>query len=669
MAKSDFDIDETEYDVVYDDVKKQKKSKKSKKFSDSSAADQAIISNLSSNNTNNNLSDDLGDFTGNIVYDDAKKTSISDWFQSINIRVLVVIGGIFLVIFVVAFLIIHSVIKASNAYSSETIIPDIVYMGETSNMYVATKYSGRGNPKKDINNTENLFESADSNVLYILNDNVKGSSALNTIIPVQEGRTTVSIVSKLDGKTIGKREKEVVVCPAFDASMVPLKIISVNRGSRYDLKIDFGEEECAKGVTYSIKDKSIATVDETGAIEGIAVGKTILTIGRGTKSVSMTIVVTDDYVSLQSFKVNSLDVQLAPSEKYRLNTDYAPINATSFIVSYYSQNSDIASVSAGGLITALSVGSTTIKVTTPSFMGDVLVNVTVKDNQSTDFPTNMVLDRSKLNLVQGNSQKINATFTPNTVSKDVIKWSSSNEEIVGVTPKGVIYAKGVGKAIVTAATNNGISRDVEVNVEKIKSPTIVVSDGIKSGNWHTKPFVMTFLGSDSGTVYFYGDSTSNMKNVSNKLTISNNENKTYYVKACTRVCEEVCDSEKEDTDEVTKSCKTVCSEEPSVCSDSVTYVSKLDRTKPVITTVVGIDTVPAKSDTVQIAVSDTTSLVNKWCVTDGNSYGKCRWKKIEPSSNPVLEYTALKNGTYYAFVKDVAGNISNSYEFQITSIE
>ncbi|MBQ6546895.1 MAG: Ig-like domain-containing protein [Bacilli bacterium] len=667
MAKSDFDLDEQEYDVVLDEPKSKKKTKNSKKSSKtSSAADKAILDNLNSGNASNNASAELGDFSNNVVYDD-EKTSIFDGLSSANLRTIIVMSGLLLVIFVAIFVIALSIVKAGNAYEAETIIPDIVYMGETSNIYVATKYTGNGKPKKNISETENEFESSDANTLYVLNDSVKGPAVLNTIIPVQEGRAKISIISKLDGKTIGKEEKEVVVCPAFDASMVHLKNISVVKGSKYNLEIDFGEKECVKGITYSSSDQNIATVSDDGVVEGIAVGNTVLTIRRGTKSASVTVNVTDSSVSLQSFNVAPLELRLSIGEKYRLKTDYSPITATNFVVNYYSYNSDIVSVSKGGLITALSVGTTTIKVSNTGLMGSTEIKVVVSDEASSDFATDMVLDRSEVKLVQGQSQKIDVTFTPNTISKDIVKWNSSNEEIATVTPSGVIYAKGVGNAVVTASTDNGISRDIAVNVIKIKSPTIVTSDGIKSDNWHTKPFVISFLGSDSGTVYYYGDSVTNMKNVGDKLTISASENKTYYVKACTRVCQEVCTPKKNAKDD-DKDCKTVCSEEPSVCSDSVMYVSKLDNVKPSITTVVGIDEISSKTDTVQIAITDNASLVNRWCVTDRNSYGRCKWKAIEPSSNPVLEYAISKNGTYYAFARDVAGNISDGYEFKITNI-
>ena len=132
-----------------------------------------------------------------------------------------------------------------------------------------------------------------------------------------------------------------------------------------------------------------------------------------------------------------------------------------------------------------------------------------------------------------------------------------------------------------------------------------------------------------------------MTNKGSKITISNDEKVTYYVKACKN----------------------------GVCSSTVTYISKLDVTKPRVLTVAGIENSAVKEDSVQIALKDTTSLVQKWCVTNIENYSTCQWKTIQTMSNPVVTYTAKYNSTYYVYAKDSAGNISDSYTFEITNIE
>lgn len=690
MAKSDFDLDDQEYDVVYDDSKKKsllfkekKKSKKSLKSDNSSLVDNAISENLSiSGNDVNDISNtsDLGDFS-NVVFDDNVNLSpvekISDYFSTINVRFLVVVGGIFLIVFVISFLVALTIIKSNKAYESEIMIPDIVYIGETSNMYSSSKYVGSGKAKKDVNSTETTFTSLNEKVLYILNKSVTGSFAVDTIIPVQEGRAKVEVVSKLDGKTISSAKKTVVVCPAFEPSLLNVKHISLTKDSEYQLSINYGENECSRGVTYTSSNESVATVDSNGSIKGIEVGKSILTIKRGTKTISLTIDVTDKDVSLKSFKIVPSELQLVKGEKFRLNVDYSPSNATGFSVVFESKDREIVNVSEDGLVEALAPGKTTISVTTSSYTFNTDIAVNVKDNKSDAFPTSVSLDKSDVVLTQGGSSKIWVSFSPEDVSNDVISYKSSDEEVAVVVSNGIIYAKKPGKAIITVSTNNGISKYVKVYVTKMKTPILRVSDGITSNNWHTKPYVLSFFGSENGAFYYYGESPEKINSVSDRLIVSNDETKTYYIKACTRICSDTCTNKKDKNGDVVeddygnpiKECKSKCSSAPSICSDPVTYISKLDKTKPYVKTVVGIDDTPAKTDTVQIYIVDNISFATKWCVTNKKSYGNCKWKTIEGKVNPLVNYTAYKNGMYYVFVKDGAGNMSDAYEFEITSIE
>ena len=121
--------------------------------------------------------------------------------------------------------------------------------------------------------------------------------------------------------------------------------------------------------------------------------------------------------------------------------------------------------------------------------------------------------------------------------------------------------------------------------------------------------------------------------------------------------------------EKSKKCNTKCAEKPFVCSEPTNYVSKMDSTKPYIASVTSVEDLSDESDTVQISINDNLSMVEKWCVTNKNNFIYCKWNTIKPDINPKLNFVSYKNGTYYAFAKDVAGNISDGYKFEISNIE
>ena len=69
------------------------------------------------------------------------------------------------------------------------------------------------------------------------------------------------------------------------------------------------------------------------------------------------------------------------------------------------------------------------------------------------------------------TKEINVSYEPDDV-KEEITWSSSNEEIASVS-NGIITAKGIGNATITATTTSGIKDQVNVEVyQKVESLTL-----------------------------------------------------------------------------------------------------------------------------------------------------------------------------------------------------
>ncbi|WMJ83157.1 DUF6273 domain-containing protein [Oscillospiraceae bacterium MB24-C1] len=90
-------------------------------------------------------------------------------------------------------------------------------------------------------------------------------------------------------------------------------------------------------------------------------------------------------------------------------------------------------------------------------------------------------------------------------------------------------------------------------------------------------------------------------------------------------------------------------------------VSKIDTTKPVVSAV----TVPdawATNNAVSINASDDASGINTYAVSSTNSVPSTGWQ----TGN---SFTLTSNGTYYAWAKDAAGNVSAGYAFTVNRID
>lgn len=645
MAKGDFNVEEPEYYEKSDEVEETETEETESEQTDTSKEETDLYHQDYGENSDFSKIGAYKDLeyidNADVVYEDKEnltsKDKVTDLFSTINKKALLVLGGILLLAVLILVIVSVSISNYNKGYKSTIIVPEIVYLGETGNISVLSE------GKEDIEKTVSTFTSANEDIITILNKKMEGKEVLNTLIPVQEGRTTVKIVSKLNNRDMADQSKEIVVCPAFNNDLLLAKNISVVKGDKYNLKIDFGEKECGEGIEYESSNDNIMTVDESGVVEGKNIGEAILTIRKDTRTISVNVYVTNDYIDMTSFSVLPEKIQLKPDGNARIKVDYSPNNATSSSIRLYSTDSNVVTVSEGGFIKALKPGEAIIKVTPSN--GDITreIEVVVSEEVSSEGTevTEMKLDKSSISLVQGESEKVTAIVTPSNAKDKTINWKSSNKNVATVTKEGVIFGKEEGTAEITAYTNNNISRTVQVVVTKMKLPQIVASDNIQTNQWHNKPYTLKFYGSENGVTYYYGKTENSMTNQGSKVTISKDEKATYYVKACKN----------------------------GVCTSTVTYISKIDITKPQVLAVAGIESTAVSEDSVNIALKDVTSLVQKWCVTTVDNSSACTWKTINTMATPVVTYTAKYNATYYAFAKDTAGNISDSYDFQITNIE
>lgn len=128
-------------------------------------------------------------------------------------------------------------------------------------------------------------------------------------------------------------------------------------------------------VTYQSSNASVATVSSSGEVKGISAGtaEIRLTAGGFTKSLALNVKVVATNIDLQSSYI-----VLKPGNTFSLQAAVYPSNATEQDLNYKSLDNAIASVSGGGVVTAIKNGCTTIIVSST----DVSVVATVVVNQN-----------------------------------------------------------------------------------------------------------------------------------------------------------------------------------------------------------------------------------------------------------------------------------------------
>ena len=208
-------------------------------------------------------------------------------------------------------------------------------------------------------------------------------------------------------------------------------------------------------VTFSTGNKKIATVDSNGKITAVGVGTskiTAKTYNGKTASCTVTVKKLADSITL-----NKTSITLGVGEKYDLNSSI-PNNTAAYYRLYYSNNTAIAPVQkAGGLVTAKTAGTTTIRCKLNNGK-EATCKVTVKS-----APSRVTVSDKSATLKVGQSKTLKATLNNNAYSYRST-WTSSNTYVATVNSTGKISAKSQGTATITYKTYNGKTASCKLTV-------------------------------------------------------------------------------------------------------------------------------------------------------------------------------------------------------------
>ncbi len=146
----------------------------------------------------------------------------------------------------------------------------------------------------------------------------------------------------------------------------------------------------------------------------------------------------------------------------KLTATVEPEDADEKNISWTSSNSDVATVS-DGVVTAVSVGTATITVTTMDGNYSASCKVTVEIG--TIYVSGIALDKSDISLIPGETAQLTATVSPSDATDKSISWSSANENVATVDNTGKVTAVGKGETVITATTTDkGFSAVCNVTV-------------------------------------------------------------------------------------------------------------------------------------------------------------------------------------------------------------
>ncbi len=202
-----------------------------------------------------------------------------------------------------------------------------------------------------------------------------------------------------------------------------------------------------KSVTWSSSETKVATVGNDGTVTAVGAGTAIITAAASAKDTikkTCTVTVVDYKISESELKID-----LAPTED-KTRTLTITGKAAGDAVTWASDKISVATVSSGGKVTAVGVGSAAITATVKAG-GQTVATFTCTVTVTNNTLTAIALSETSCEMKIGDTKTLEVSYTPaDTTLSKTVAWTSDTENVATVDDNGKVTARGVGSATITA---------------------------------------------------------------------------------------------------------------------------------------------------------------------------------------------------------------------------
>lgn len=284
------------------------------------------------------------------------------------------------------------------------------------------------------------------------------STTMTTTEPTQATTVSTTNPATVEPTTIEPTTEQPTTEPKPTSVPKSVKLnkndITFGIGEKYTLVTTVENGDISQ-VAFTTSDRKVATVDNNGKITAVGTGTATITANtyNGLKAkCKVTVKKLAD-----SIKLDKTSITLGVGEQYDFSSSI-PNGTAAYFRSYYSDNTAIATVQkSGGLMTAKTAGTTTIRCKLSSGR-EATCKVTVKS-----APSSVTLNYTTSTLKVGQSEAIKVTYNNNAYSFKN-KWTSSNKYVATVNSDGKIYAKSLGSTTISYRTYNNKTASFKLTV-------------------------------------------------------------------------------------------------------------------------------------------------------------------------------------------------------------
>lgn len=358
------------------------------------------------------------------------------------------------------------------AWSDEAFADIAMKKGETKDLSSAISYSPANATRSAV-----VWRSSNTEVVAVEDGVItakgKGTALITASVGLKKVTANVSVSVDVEKVSLNKTE------------------MNLREGAVGVLEAVIEPSDADATLVWSSSNPEIATVDN-GVVRAKAVGTTVITATAGNISASCTVAVVVPVNKIVLEKTSLEIVRGGNSEEVAVTIE--PSSATIRDIETEVADETLVNCEAEDgkvvLTPGEKLGTTTVKITVDGQSAVLTVNV-VEEKTDTDDTSDVVAVRKlSFNLPEtertivletgeenDDTYQLTAEILPANASNKHITWTSSDEQVAVVSDSGLITAKGVGLAQITAKTDNGVYDRVTVLVENEVEEVVIDGNG------------------------------------------------------------------------------------------------------------------------------------------------------------------------------------------------
>ncbi|MBE5871210.1 MAG: hypothetical protein E7294_08125 [Lachnospiraceae bacterium] len=212
-----------------------------------------------------------------------------------------------------------------------------------------------------------------------------------------------------------------------------------------------------KTIFWKSGDEKLVTVSDnslmsgTGLVTALEVGKTVVTVRTKDGDHTASCEVTVKPVSVKGIRLDQKTLSLEAGEEAAVTAQALPQNAANQTILWRSEDENIVTVSANGIVTAVAAGQTNVTAITEDGDYRETCEVTVRPVSVKGIR----LDTTELTLEKGSTGSLTAFISPANAADREVFFSSDDENIATVSGNGTVTALSGGTTSVRAMTRDG----------------------------------------------------------------------------------------------------------------------------------------------------------------------------------------------------------------------